>query len=374
VLGVYDTGVPGPTFVSLGGIHGNEPAGVYALLRILAGLGERRVGIRGRFVALGGNLAALHRSRRFLDRDLNRAWLPENLDALWARAPALDCAEDLEQRELLEVLDQLRHEARGPLIFLDLHTSSAPGAAFACMSDTLANRRIASELPIPLILGLEECIDGAIMEYFNRHCAIAVAVEGGRHQDPRSVDHLAAAVWLGLFAAGMLAPDSVDLAAHRTCLRAAASGLPRVLEIRHRQAIKAGDTFVMEPGFTGFQPIKKGELLARCNGEQLFATESGRILLPLYQGQGEDGYFVVREVSRFGLAVAALMRRCRLQAIVHWLPGVRRHPERLNTLIVGPRAARLFAVQLFHLLGFRRQRTVDGLLCFSRRPDPALRS
>lgn len=372
VLGVYDKQVPGATFVALGGIHGNEPAGVHALLRVLASLEERQLPLRGRFVALGGNLAALRTGQRFIDRDLNRAWTLDNLEALRAQDSSEDDTEDREQRELVEILDQVRREARGPVIFVDLHTSSAPGASFACMSDTLANRRIAMALPVPIILGLEECIDGAIMDYFNRHKMVAVAVEGGREDDPGTIDNLEAAVWIGLLAAAMLSSDCVDRGAYERCLRESAGGLPRVLEVRHRQHIEPGEEFLMEPGFKSFDEVRKGRLLASGNGQSFVAHENCRVLLPLYQGLGDDGYFLVRSVGVFWLWFAGMLRRCRMHAFVHWLPGVRRHPEQNNTLIVAPFAKRLFAREIFHLLGFRRLRTVQGEMCFSRRPDPVI--
>jgi len=369
VLGVHDNEVPGPTLVCIGGMHGNEPAGVQALSRVLKLLGEPGTTMRGRFVALAGNLAALRVGQRFIDRDLNRAWSQANVEALRRQSPAEDCAEDREQRELLKALDQVRHEARGPVIFVDLHTSSAPGASFVCMSDTLANQRIAMTLPVPTILGLEECIDGAIMDYFNGYSMVALAVEGGREQDPGTVDNLEAAVWISLLAVGMLPPGSVDRAGYEQRLRESVVGLPRVLEISHRQPIEHGEKFVMEPGFESFDKVAKGRLLARCDGRELVAPEDCRVLLPRYQGLGDDGYFLVRPVGVFRLWSATILRHCRVQAFVHWLPGVRRHPEQRHTLIVSGLANRFFVRDLIHLLGFRRLRIIDGQVCFSRRPD-----
>ena len=326
VLGVHDSGVTGPTLVCIGGIHGNEPAGVHALLGVLGELEESGAPIRGRVIALAGNLTALKAGQRFVDRDLNRAWADVNVNSLMDQDHAQDCVEDAEQREILEVLDRIRREARGPVVFLDLHTSSAPGASFVCMSDTLANRSVAMALPVPIILGLEECIDGTIMEYFNRHRMVAVAVEGGRERDGGTIENLQSAVWITLLATGMLPADKVDRATHEQRLRESARGAPRVLEIRYRQHIDAGADFLMEPGFESFDTVEKGRLLARCDGRSLFAPEDCRVLLPLYQGQGDDGYFLARRVGMFWLSVAAVLRRCRLQSLVHWIPGVRRHP------------------------------------------------
>jgi hypothetical protein len=77
---------------------------------------------------------------------------------------------------------------------------------------------------------------------------------------------------------------------------------------------------------------------------------------------------LVREVKPFWLNVAAGMRQLRLERVLPWLPGIRRHPERPETLIVDPKIARWFVVELFHLLGFRRQRSEGGKLIVSRRP------
>src|SRR5690606_36860364 len=175
--------------------------------------------------------------------------------------PALDTAEDREQRELLELYERCDRERRGPLVFVDLHTSSADGPPFTCMADTVPNRRIADAIPAPLILGLEESIDGAVMEWFNERGQIGLAIEGGRHDLPGTIDNLESAVWLALVAAGGVARDAVDVGFHERRLRTAARGVPHLVEIRYRHAIRAEDRFRMVPGYVSFQPITRGELL-----------------------------------------------------------------------------------------------------------------
>ncbi len=366
-IGTWDCGIPGPTVLVLSGIHGNEPAGVFAMQALLQRMRVAKVPIRGRVVALAGNLRALSERRRFLDRDLNRRWLPRSVLDLQARDPSTDDAEDREQRELLEMFAETEQTCTGPILFLDLHTSSAEGPPFTCIADTRHNRRLALSVPVPLILGLEECIDGAVMEYFNQRGIANVAVEGGRHDAPETVENLEAAVWLLLEAAGMLRDADVDLAPYRVRLRTAARGLPAVVEIRHRHVIGPGDAFTMEPGFASFQPVTKGVLMARDQRGELRAGENARVLLPLYQGQGEDGYFLCRDVRPFWLRVASVLRQLQVDRIAHWLPGVRRSPEDRHTLLVRPVLARWFVPEVLHLLGFRRRRMVDGLMRFTRR-------
>ena len=116
-----------------------------------------------------------------------------------------------------------------------------------------------------------------------------------------------------------------------------------------------------------YQPVTKGQLLAREAPEELRAEANGCILLPLYQGQGEDGYFLCRSVRPFWLHLAWLLRGLRLDRLLHWVPGVRSDPQDPNSLLVNPRVARFRVVEILHLLGFRQRRKAGGLLRFARR-------
>ena len=184
VLGTHGPEDSGRVMVVLGGLHGNEPTGVVAARRVLTQLREREVRLAGRFIAVVGNRAALERGVRFVDRDLNRRWIQDDISALLERDPSGDSVEDREQRELLELIDTTCASADEPVVFVDLHATSGPCAPFACMSDTLRNRRVALALPMPVVLGLEEVIDSALLGHVSDlgHCGIAV--EGGRSDDP----------------------------------------------------------------------------------------------------------------------------------------------------------------------------------------------
>ena len=74
-----------------------------------------------------------------------------------------------------------------------------------------------------------------------------------------------------------------------------------------------------------------------------------------------------RAVAPFWLRFSALLRQMRVQNIVGWLPGVKRDPSDRETLIVNTGVARLFPLQVFHLLGYRRRRWEDKKLIVSRR-------
>ena len=364
-LGTWDCDRAGPTLIVLAGIHGNEPAGVRAVQTVLQRLQRQAIELHGRVVALGGNLKALGRGVRYLQRDLNRQWLPEALDGLLARDPAADGDEDREQRELVRAFERALQTARVPCVFVDLHTSSADGPPFLCLADTIDNRRTALATGVPLILGIEETIDGASLEWWSQRGIVNFAVEGGRHEHPDTVGNHEAVLWLLLEHLGML--RGVDVTPYRAHIARVCAQQPRVVEIVRRHAITTQDRFVMQPGFRNFDAVRRGQQLAQDARGPVLAPFDGRVMLPLYQALGDDGFFLARDVRPFWLSVAAGLRRLRLHRIVHWLPGVRRDPGDRNTILVDPRIARWFVTELFHLLGFRRERRRGDVLAFTRR-------
>jgi len=368
VLGRIRGEMPGPTLLVVGGIHGNEPAGIAAARRVLERIEAERPRLRGQFVALAGNLAALERGSRFVDEDLNRRWHPRQVGALRGMVPAsLDAVEDREQAELLKAIDQCLENATGEGFFLDLHTCSASGCPFVTVGDTLRNRAFASNVPLPLILGLEEQVDGALLEYLNNLGLVTLGVEGGRHDSPSSVNHLEAVLWIALVAAGLVPEDLPGLDEHRALLARAAAGTPRVVEVRYRYGVREGDGFRMEPGFRNFHAVQKGDMIARDDCGEIRAPSNGRILLPLYQGQGDDGFFLARDVKPLWLKTSKTLRRLRLGNLVRYLPGVRPHHEWHGTLVVDTRVARYFPLDLLHLLGYRKLRREGSFLLVNRR-------
>ena len=297
---------PGPTLLVVAGIHGNEPAGLTAAQRVLIQLERRQKNLRGDFVCLAGNVRALGVGVRYLDRDLNRGWSAPRLAAL----PAHGRAEDAEQRELAAALEAARRAARGPVYFLDLHSTSAAGVPFAMVGETHESRAFALRFPVPTLLGLLELVDGTLLEYMRAQGCVALGFEAGQNEDPHSVERHEALLWIALVAAGILASrDVADLQRHRALLTRARCGLPQFVRIESRHAITPADEFRMEPDFTNIQRIRADQLLAHDRNGEVRAPRTGILLMPLYQSQGEDGFFLGHAVNLRRLRLAAAWRR-----------------------------------------------------------------
>ncbi len=351
----------GPTLICLGGIHGNEPAGFLALRRFFQKIAAQD-GFGGRVIGLSGNRRALARNRRFVDQDLNRIWFPNQIASEGSAA---------EQSELQEIAQEIRGvlaTCAGRVYFLDLHTTSGPGPAFAFLEDTLPNREFAFEFPVPMVLGAEEELPGTLVQYLCDLGVTTLGFEAGQHEDPVSVDRAEAAIWIAMEAAGIVERGTrPEVAEARRTLTKPSRSLPRIVEMRYRKPVEPGDQFRMAPGFASFQTIEEGQLMAHDREGPIKAATDGFLLMPLYQDQGQEGFFIVRPVRAFWLVLSAKLRQLGIERFLHWLPGVRRHPDIPGAFVVDQGTARWLAMELFHLLGFRRRGEKGRFLTMSRR-------
>ncbi len=350
----YNCDVPGPCLVMFAGLHGDEHGGVRAVERVRDTLLSNRPAVRGRVVMVLGNLAAIAAGKRYIEQDLNRNWYEDELLALAGRDPADDSVEDAERRELSDFIDTLDDEPNHPVVYVDLHSTSAEGLPFSCMPDTLTNLKIGLELPIPAILGLEDSIRGPLTGLLSDRGYAGVIVEGGQHDVPRTADLLEATVWRLMWRLRIISRDDVPgNEDHDRCLMHAGRDLPRVLEVSYQHETRAGDGFAMEPGFEHYDKVRKGQLLARDTGGDIRANMNARILMPAYKPGTDQGFFIIREVPWLKVQLLFLIRRLKLGNLVRWLPGMRQYGVTPNYLSISGWVPRRL-VNVIRLLGWRR--------------------
>jgi len=354
-----------PTLICLGGIHGNEPAGIHAIQNVLKLINDSYIELKGTFIGLAGNLSALSMNKRFVDIDLNRVWNQFHVDD--AKNNSKRYIEYKEQLELRTLLDKIIHSAKGDVFFIDLHTSGAAGEPFACIGDNLRNRKFAFNLPIPIILGLEEQLDGALLEYVNDKGAVTIGVEGGYHDSPDAAEYMMSVILISMANMGMLDKSQIDFRKRYYYLEKRSEGIPRVLEVRHRHGVDERNQFKMVDGYVNFQKIAKGDFLAIDHGNKINAIKGGRILLPLYQALGNDGFFITRQVNKIWLTISKILRYLSIDQLFYLLPGVKRHSIDNSKLIINKKIARWFATEAFHLLGYRKIRIENGILTAAKR-------
>ncbi len=308
IIGSYEGTKKGSLLIVFGAMHGNEPAGVKAL-EIMFDMLKREPTTNpdfyfcGKMIGLIGNLRARKKGLRYINRDLNRQWTTENVKRIEnSKLEDLD-EEDLEIKELLEIINsEINTYQPNELVFLDLHTTTAFGGIFSIPQENEASVKIAIELHAPVIRGLLEGVKGTTLHYFtNENFApntVAVTFESGQHNEELSVSRAIAALTNFMRTVGCVKEQHVENR-HDSILKEYSKGLPKIAELITIHSIQSGDDFRMEPNYKNFQPVKKGELLAVDKNGKIQAVDDGLILMPLYQKQGDDGFFLIKTLEAF---------------------------------------------------------------------------
>jgi succinylglutamate desuccinylase len=331
LIGQYDGNTHGDLIIAIGAIHGNEPAGVHALQLLFDMLQKepsRNAAFRfkGRLVGLIGNIQAFERGTRFVKKDLNRQLTVENIAEFrkyrpkWASKvpPQYKTSfedieskseypntpisqylsfEDLETIELIEAIEQQIEEYRPKrLIMLDLHTTSADGGIFSIVSNDPESVGLAETLHVPVVLGMIGSVGGSTLHYFTEKImglpTVAVAFEAGKHDDVYSARRAVAWLVHVLRSVGSISTHDVENR-HEMVLKSYSRSLPKSVQLIGSHPISASDNFKMFGNFRNFQPVRKGEILAQDKHGFIAAPQDCRVLMPLYQAQGSDGFFLV---------------------------------------------------------------------------------
>jgi len=301
----YGSSKEGPLLIVIAAIHGNELAGVKALRLVSKMLEVEPItnpnfSFNGKIVGLIGNKKASLQGVRYIDEDLNRLWRSEVVDKI-------KTSEELseEKRELSELLSvimtyvsQYRHR---DIFILDLHTTSSDGGIFSIPNDDPRSLSVAQNLHAPVILDMLSGIQGTTLHYFNyrnfpNDSITAVTFEAGQHEDPASVNRCIAAIVNCLRSIGCVKHKDVENI-HDNLLISYSIDLPPLSRLLYKKEISVGDGFKMKLGYKNFDKVKSGEMVATDQNGPIFCPFDGLILMPLYQDQGQEGFYVVESVS-----------------------------------------------------------------------------
>lgn len=291
----YSSGEDGPLVIAIGGIHGNEPAGVFAIHLIQERLRKHDLQIKGRFLGIAGNLKALESNTRFIDEDLNRLFLEDRIKKIrHTKEP-----KNTEEQELLQIVRLLEREIQEEqeVFFVDCHTTSSETAPYISVNEYERSIKLADTFPLASVIGLERSIPGCSAEYLNKIGLHGFTVEGGQHEDFSSIENLEALIWMLLCQTGAIERKAGAhcFPHHYQLLSKNIIEGKKVYHLVQHYRIREDEDFSMKPGYINFEKVEKGEWLASNQREKIHAEYDGRILMPLYQSQGNDGFFLLQE-------------------------------------------------------------------------------
>ena len=292
IIGEYESGKNGPLLFITGGVHGNEPSGIVAVERVFEILKKEKPEINGKALGVSGNRKALMNGVRYIDEDLNRTWTKENI-----ASGKKDSHEKKEMFDIIDVLEKFPEKDFNKRYFLDCHTTSAASKPYISVQEVHDNDAWAHKFPTYIIRGFSDIVLGCIDHYESRIGITGFVFEGGQHDSKISEKNHEGMIWLALQNACGLDLNSLNEYPEAAKMLEDKRKHRKTFEIKYRHGLKDGDDFKMEPGYGNFQKIKKGELLAHQNGKEIRSEWDAYIFMPLYQSQGNDGFFVVEEAN-----------------------------------------------------------------------------
>ncbi len=341
----------GPTLIFFGGIHGNEPAGVYALNKVLDRLENYSSDCFGELYALAGNLNALKKNMRYEDEDLNRIWFADRLASKVNSHSS--SKESIEMLELYELIVQIMEVSRPPYYFIDIHTTSGASEPFLVVNDSLLNRKFTKKYPLPVILGIEEYLNGALLSYMNDWGYVAFGFESGQHETPSAVTNAINFIWYTMALTGFYQLERDKVLRLHKALHGAGTSPKSFYEIYYQHLLTENDKFLMMPGFVNFEMVDRATAIAYDKNGPIVAKRKRRLFMPLYQKKGTEGFYYIRKIPLIFLALSKHLRWIGADSILTLLPGIDWASPKKDSLMVDKRVARFYAKAIFHLLGYR---------------------
>jgi succinylglutamate desuccinylase len=303
VIGKYNGIDNGTLVVFTAAMHGNERAGVDGLRKLFRYLEEQsendlRSSVQGKIIGLTGNEKAFKSGKRYIAKDMNRCWLPGDIDRITKAPFEILQDEDLEIRQFLDTLSPELSGVR-QMFMLDLHTTSSEGGIFCIAGQNNEAIHLAHNLGVPVVLGLLDGLQGTTLQYFDKDNTgtdtISIAFEAGQHDDPLSAERCFQACLRFLQGVGCLSvSDEQEVLINND--PESINPLPEIVKVTYRQPVEKNSEWRMHPGYRNFQKVNAGEPLATYEGKEVVSPTDGYLLMPLYQAQGKDGFFIAEEI------------------------------------------------------------------------------
>ena len=307
VIGKYQGQETGPLLIVFGAMHGNEGAGVKAMDLMIKMLEVEPITnpsfvYKGKVVGIVGNLEAFKKKQRFIDKDLNRCWFRENVNKAFDPERTEEFKELNEIRAVIQcIFREIKTYKPKKLYILDLHTTSSSGGIFTIVPDNPESVAIGKELGAPVITNLTDGLKGTTMQYFTTQNlgvpTVTLTFESGQHDDPISVNRAIAAITNCMKIIGSIDARHIENR-HNALLVEYSKNLPKLSRLIMKHDICPEDGFTMKEGFFNFKKVEKGELLGYDRKGDVRSPAKGLILMPLYQKQGDEGFFLVEALDK----------------------------------------------------------------------------
>ena len=259
----------GPTLALVAGVHGNERVGIMALQTLWPMLDIAK----GTVYAIYANPEATTKDVRFIEKNLNRCFVPGNVGTTF---------EERRARELMPILDQCD-------AVLDLHATNSTKTTPFIITEQLS-MDLARALDFPIIsTGWNDAEGGAVDGYVYKRGKVAVTTELGSTNTPE--------LFLDLAKQNIL-----TFLRYFRCIAGVMTTPTQTPKYVHvvRSVLKQTNALSFTKDYADFEALPEGEVFAKDGDTEYRAGKGECIIFPRPEKEigGEAfliGKFVVEE-------------------------------------------------------------------------------
>ena len=293
ILGNYHIGKSKKTILFICGVHGNELSGKIALTNIFKYLKENSIEINGNIIGLQANMEAIKQKERFIDYDLNRIWKKKYFQlAIKNNQKKSELYELKKTHSIIETI--IEKKKKNNITIVDLHNTSSQDGLFTIVSNE-NEEKIASYVEIPCITKLFSKVKGSLVQYYNSKGITSLVFEGGAINDPVSIFNHENGIYKILQKMKFIKENDIpiNIIKEREQIKIIHKNKFSKHEVKYIHKIKNEDKFIMMNNITNFKNVNKNDIIGKDVNGEVRAPIKGKILMPLYQSQGSEGFYII---------------------------------------------------------------------------------
>jgi succinylglutamate desuccinylase len=197
-------------------------------------------------------------------------------------------------KELIDKIIKLKKKRN--ITIIDLHNTSSPNGVFSIVNN-LREKKIAEHLQIPVINNLFKKVKGSLAEYYSSKQINSIVFEGGAIGDPAAINNHEAGIWKMLAIKGFISEDCIPerVLKNNINMRNFSKETKGYYFVKYIHKIKKENEFLMNPNMRNFEKIKKGQVVGHDNNGPVNSPHAGYLLMPLYQKQGKEGFYLINK-------------------------------------------------------------------------------
>ena len=253
----------------------------------------KEIEINGNIIGLQANMEAIKQKERFIDYDLNRIWQKKYFQlAIKNNQKNSELYELKKTHSIIETI--IEKKKKNNITIVDLHNTSSQDGLFTIVSNE-NEEKIASYVEIPCITKLFSKVKGSLVQYYNSKGITSLVFEGGAINDPVSIFNHENGIYKILQKMKFIKENDIpiNIIKEREQIKIIHKNKFSKHEVKYIHKIKNEDKFIMMNNITNFKNVNKNDIIGKDVNGEVRAPIKGKILMPLYQSQGSEGFYII---------------------------------------------------------------------------------